>query len=98
MVDGFLVVFFLMIRLPPRSTRTDTLFPYTTLFRSLPRVLRAQGALRRDGYPISPMLEWLPRRPAPAHPEAWATLIVSGALTRQVHASGVRLQIGRAHV
>src|SRR3546814_14469646 len=27
-------VFFLMIRQPPRSTRTDTLFPYTTLFRS----------------------------------------------------------------
>src|SRR3546814_9800534 len=26
--------FFLLIRLPPRSTRTDTLFPYTTLFRS----------------------------------------------------------------
>src|SRR3546814_7524790 len=25
-----------MIRRPPRSTRTDTLFPYTTLFRSLP--------------------------------------------------------------
>src|SRR3546814_11642437 len=33
--------FFLMIRRPPRSTRTDTLFPYTTLFRSLRR--------RRDG-------------------------------------------------
>src|SRR3546814_16555321 len=30
-----LVFFFLMIRPPPRSTRTDTLFPYTTLFRSL---------------------------------------------------------------
>src|SRR3546814_10022257 len=29
-----LFVFFLMIRRPPRSTRTDTLFPYTTLFRS----------------------------------------------------------------
>src|SRR3546814_7922857 len=29
-----LVIFFLMIRLPPRSTRTDTLFPYTTLCRS----------------------------------------------------------------
>src|SRR3546814_3065576 len=28
--------FFLMIRRPPRSTRTDTLFPYTTLFRSRP--------------------------------------------------------------
>src|SRR3546814_7491448 len=25
-----------MLRLPPRSTRTDTLFPYTTLFRSVP--------------------------------------------------------------
>src|SRR3546814_14103242 len=30
----FLYFFFLMIRRPPRSTRTDTLFPYTTLFRS----------------------------------------------------------------
>src|SRR3546814_14075951 len=29
-----IVVFFLMIRRPPRSTRTDTLCPYTTLFRS----------------------------------------------------------------
>src|SRR3546814_11124157 len=32
---GCLVFFFLMRRRPPRSTRTDTLFPYTTLFRSL---------------------------------------------------------------
>src|SRR3546814_7115878 len=32
-------MFFLMIRRPPRSTRTDTLFPYTTLFRSLARAL-----------------------------------------------------------
>src|SRR3546814_8377103 len=30
----FILCFFLMIRRPPRSTRTDTLFPYTTLFRS----------------------------------------------------------------
>src|SRR3546814_1858387 len=37
------VIFFLMIRRPPRSTRTDTLFPYTTLFRSLdPQQLRGQ--------------------------------------------------------
>src|SRR3546814_18528382 len=41
-----------MFRRPPRSTRTDTLFPYTTLFRSakeLPRLLRrtAGGAERR---------------------------------------------------
>src|SRR3546814_12478043 len=34
-VPYFIVtMFFLMIRRPPRSTRTDTLFPYTTLFRS----------------------------------------------------------------
>src|SRR3546814_14250995 len=33
--------FFLMIRRPPRSTRTDTLFPYTTLFRS-----RGDGDIR----------------------------------------------------
>src|SRR3546814_4272971 len=31
---SFIVFFFLMMRRPPRSTRTDTLFPYTTLFRS----------------------------------------------------------------
>src|SRR3546814_15984691 len=31
----FYLFFLLMIRRPPRSTRTDTLFPYTTLFRSL---------------------------------------------------------------
>src|SRR3546814_6729466 len=30
-----IVFFFLMIRRPPRSTRTDTLLPYTTLFRSV---------------------------------------------------------------
>src|SRR3546814_18783781 len=29
------IMFFVMIRRPPRSTRTDTLFPYTTLFRSV---------------------------------------------------------------
>src|SRR3546814_1194476 len=34
----YLYFFFLMIRRPPRSTRTDTLFPYTTLFRSDRRV------------------------------------------------------------
>src|SRR3546814_20700706 len=37
-----------MIRQPPRSTRTDTLFPYTTLFRS-------KGELRED-HPISTVL------------------------------------------
>src|SRR3546814_19831958 len=46
-------IFFLMIRRPPRSTRTDTLFPYTTLFRSPARCRRrpahAARARFRDG-------------------------------------------------
>src|SRR3546814_14735573 len=33
-VSVMYIIFFLMFRRPPRSTRTDTLFPYTTLFRS----------------------------------------------------------------
>src|SRR3546814_5032474 len=42
----FVFVFFLMIRRPPRSTRTDTLFPYTTLFLSaaLNMVITETGA------------------------------------------------------
>src|SRR3546814_16585578 len=46
--------FFLMIRRPPRSTRTDTLFPYTTLFRSV-----------RTAFARLPWPPWQ-RRPAPA--------------------------------
>src|SRR3546814_12839690 len=46
------VVFFLMIRRQPRSTRTDTLFPYTTLFRS-PRY--------RARIPVEDVLPQLPR-------------------------------------
>src|SRR3546814_15797261 len=36
-----------MIRRPPRSTRTDTLFPYTTLFRSFRIILGAIGEIAR---------------------------------------------------
>src|SRR3546814_18566423 len=43
---SYIVFFFLMTRRPPRSTRTDTLFPYTTLFRS-GRPLRAAERARR---------------------------------------------------
>src|SRR3546814_21124879 len=60
-------VFFLISRLPPRATRTDTLFPYTTLFRSVflhaggssracsPTIRSLQPALRDspDGYDAS---------------------------------------------
>src|SRR3546814_16863124 len=37
-------ILFLMTRRPPRSTRTDTLFPYTTLFRSISERVRAAAA------------------------------------------------------
>src|SRR3546814_2259266 len=55
MFSIYIVFFFLMIRRPPRSTRTDTLFPYTTLFRSPAGAETAQhhpdhqGQRQRDG-------------------------------------------------
>src|SRR3546814_4332535 len=72
------LVFFLIIRLPPRSTRTDTLFPYTTLFRSpahrrLGRRRTMRAAARRGRrqlpflYPQSPgpdLCDLLAPRPA----------------------------------
>src|SRR3546814_18874719 len=42
------IFFFLMIRRPPRSTRTDTLFPYTTLFRSTVRARKMHGGVAKD--------------------------------------------------
>src|SRR3546814_10458649 len=51
--------FFLMIRRPPRSTRTDTLFPYTTLFRSrFAKVKKLNQSCRT-------------RHHRPANPPAW---------------------------
>src|SRR3546814_11888433 len=51
---------FLMIRRPPRSTRTDTLFPYTTLFRSeRDEIGSGDGSTDRDGrsYAISHLID-----------------------------------------
>src|SRR3546814_11948195 len=49
----FVVFFVFMCRRPPRSTRTDTLFPYTTLFRSLDYV----AAQKRDALPDNVTVE-----------------------------------------
>src|SRR3546814_3421507 len=65
---GFVVVcssitcacFFLMLRRPPRSTRTDTLFPYPTLFRS-PRV-RGRTRRYRDAQDRSEVPRTVPLR------------------------------------
>src|SRR3546814_8175238 len=58
-----------MIRRPPRATRTDTLFPYTTLFRSLPR--RAAGRRWRRAAPADDPSGARPAFPCltPAHQE-----------------------------
>src|SRR3546814_10738079 len=63
-MSSSLLFFFLMIRLPPRSTRTDTLFPYTTLFRSPDvRDCRAPFRARRVRFPSRG-----PRTPAAGAP------------------------------
>src|SRR3546814_5396314 len=61
------VLFFLMIRRPPRSTRTDTLFPYTTLFRSEwlsspPRSSNANSRGRRRSHLSKPSKDGFERR------------------------------------
>src|SRR3546814_13916161 len=89
-----------MIRRPPRSTRTDTLFPYTTLFRSPRRCCRERGRrTRRPNPPASkgaapPMkvdlfdFELPPERIAlrPAAPRnAARMLVLDGAEPRDAH-------------
>src|SRR3546814_12615882 len=76
-----------MIRRPPRSTRTDTLFPYTTLFRSAPMIERAveeqRIEVRLGGNPrpaLAPaakfarFLEIVPRRLAQLPAAFWADI------------------------
>src|SRR3546814_13878397 len=49
MLLDYYLCLFLMIRRPPRSTRTDTLFPYTTLFRSKAAGVYVARALSFEG-------------------------------------------------
>src|SRR3546814_18908935 len=84
----FFVFFFLMRRRPPGSTRTDTLFPYPTRFRSarptrrdVPGVRRrgAQRLLRRQ---LPRVLPHMPdRRQDPRRPAAVAPAEVTGVVT-----------------
>src|SRR3546814_8440479 len=59
-----------MIRRPPRSTRTDTLFPYTTLFRSTSAVWFAQLIIVRGPHRRPPRLAAPPRARFAAPPRA----------------------------
>src|SRR3546814_9429017 len=72
-------LFFLMIRRPPRSTRTDTLFPYTTLFRSAPAAAEVSPRRPREARPPDARdamtdLSDLPERGEPHEPGASAYL------------------------
>src|SRR3546814_3951470 len=62
MLNSLSHFFFLMIRRPPRSTRTDTLFPYTTLFRSFVDVARDERALSLLAFDQSLLFQHLHRR------------------------------------
>src|SRR3546814_12946030 len=89
--DLFAVFFFLMIRRPPRSTRTDTLFPYTTLFRSEGRDARPHLPLRTPA-----------KGPLPPVPPARRRDHRHGFAARRCRAPRLRRpapeEIGRAHV
>src|SRR3546814_13594950 len=81
-----------MIRRPPRSTRTDTLFPYTTLFRS--RILAGSRASPARAAPVRARTQWLDRKPAlsmsasetraPANPHARHAKLTSRAALASV--------------
>src|SRR3546814_15088873 len=99
----YVIVFFLMIRRPPRSTRTDTLFPYTTLFRSMQRaeiavLSRHASPQDRDNYSnraldriaaITTRLGATGNKDQSIRLAAWMRAGVAVAVIRQ---------IGRAHV
>src|SRR3546814_13107077 len=98
-----LFFFFLMIRRPPRSTRTDTLFPYTTLFRSGRHMLDPDDhvgvdvRLEQGGGDAGQAVEG-PHgqvRPTSTIAPAIAAAAATAGLARWVRAPG---QIGRAHV
>src|SRR3546814_18360072 len=87
-------VFFLIIRRPPRSTRTDTLFPYTTLFRSWRHRSScppSRGRPTPRQYPSSPVGGLHGRLWSPPH-------LRCGPRSRERPARRHRGQIGRAHV
>src|SRR3546814_11713922 len=87
------IFFFLMIRRPPRSTRPDTLFPYTTLFRSLPLAVPAIDAvLPKGGLPLACLHE-VAETAAPGPATGFAAMLLARLIS---HTGGA--EIGRAHV
>src|SRR3546814_7043826 len=94
-----------MIRRPPRSTRTDTLFPYTTLFRSNLETYQAAVA----GKPIDltymeyELLKFLASNPGKVFTRetllsrVWGYEYYGGARTVDVHIRRLRAKLGEEH-
>src|SRR3546814_15207321 len=107
---SFCVFCFLIIRRPPRSTRTDTLFPYTTLFRSMrPECIAAvaqvlgQAPTPAQIRNIETRLARSMRAEAAADPQAWLALPLADQLqaaakraTTDLQAEAV-LKVRRGH-
>src|SRR3546814_14430148 len=95
LMDVLLVLFFLlMIRRPPRSTRTDTLFPYTTLFRSNRKEVvgvRSIWFVRNDRFAARAEDRQRPRRQLDLPHAQVRNAMDDGDV-------GPFVQIGRAHV
>src|SRR3546814_8457873 len=75
-----------MVRQPPRSTRTDTLFPYTTFFRSRPpgtraRASRPRGRSRAPSCHFQPLLQFA-RRGGVLEPQLLVRMHVVEGLVR----------------
>src|SRR3546814_15827886 len=90
------IFFFLIILRPPRSTRTDTLFPYTTLFRSRPvwHLLRPEIHLRRQRPALPRFVNRLPSSHSSSAASAWLPVSCSASSASST-GNGSR-QIGRA--
>src|SRR3546814_18978901 len=90
------IFLFLLIRPPPRSTRTDTLFPYTTLFRSSPlsaAITATSGTVNNWGAPSDALDGSINT--------AWGVHFASGGdveLDLGALQTVAGFQIGRAHV
>src|SRR3546814_19203010 len=95
-----------MIRRPPRSTRTDTLFPYTTLFRSQGQIVEAAGRIElvedepvggRDCVAVDQRLGQVGRGAAQRHALALAELAIDDDAGYALKRLGdILVKIGRA--
>src|SRR3546814_15004400 len=100
--NAYLYFFFLMIRRPPRSTRTDTLFPYTTLFRSLVLALTREAPKRRGDHgrrvdaammaDVSARLTAAPKHVFICGSNAFVNAAADGAIAAGVPASLIRTE------